>query len=144
MKKQRKYLIVLILATLVFIWGHSVMDREQSAAESGLVLKVITPLLELFLGKGNVTEHLVRKMAHFGEFSVLGAELFCFFQPAYLKALSHGMLAAMVDETIQIFSGRGSQLQDVWLDSFGAAFGAAAACLLIHLIRRKAIKKAQN
>ena len=32
-------------------------------------------MLELFTGKGNVTDHLVRKLAHFCEYAALGVLL---------------------------------------------------------------------
>ena len=136
-KKAKNILVVLIVLTLAFIWIHSMMDREQSSLESGWVLKAVTPLLEIFVGRGNVTEHLVRKLAHFCEFALLGFELMFFFDctyirwRAYLLGLSHCLFAATVDETIQIFSGRGSQLQDVWLDTAGGGSGAAFALLLL-------------
>lgn len=34
------------------------------------------------------------------------------------------LFVALTDETIQIFSNRGSQVQDVWLDFFGACVGS--------------------
>lgn len=140
MKKQKnkKILIFLILLTLAFIFGNSIADREQSARESSWVLMLVQPFLELFFGKGNVTEHLVRKLAHFSEFTLLGFELFLFFRlqlssarRGILLAVSHGLFAALTDETIQIFSHRGPQIPDVWLDTSGAVFGACAGLFLL-------------
>jgi len=141
---RKRILTVLIILTLCFIWGHSLMSREDSSNESGWVTGIVTPLLELFVGKGNVTEHLVRKLAHFCEYALLGAELFCYFTlrdlngsrrflHSGLLAEAHVMFTAMVDETIQIFSGRGSQLQDVWLDSAGGVAGILFAALMLLL-----------
>ena len=79
MKKQRIALLIAILLTLGFIWGNSLLSREQSSDESAWVLRLVTPVLELFVGKGRVTEHLVRKLAHFTEFALLGFELFFWF-----------------------------------------------------------------
>lgn len=45
-------------------------------------------------------------------------------------------LIAFLDETIQIFSGRGPMIQDVWLDLSGAVCGALLI-LLICFLRRK-------
>ena len=128
--RSKKTLTVLIIVTLAVIWGHSLLGREASSEESGFVMKLLAPLLELIVGKGNVTEHLVRKLAHFCEFFVLGAELLLFFalsksrKNAFLLALSHGLFTALMDETIQIFSGRGPMIQDVWLDFSGVTAGA--------------------
>lgn len=140
MNKQRnkKILIVLIVFTLAFIFGNSLIDRENSSKESSWVLVLVQPFLEFFVGRGNVTEHLVRKLAHFSEFALLGFELCLFFQiqagtlqKAVLLSVSHGLFSALTDETVQIFSHRGPQIQDVWLDTAGAVFGVCITLLLL-------------
>lgn len=149
---KKKILILLIVFTLLFIWGNSVFDKEHSSWESNFVLELLTPVLEIFLGKGNVTEHFVRKLAHFSEFFALGAELLWFFsltrngkeQPSFrsaLLALSHAVLSALTDETIQIFSGRGSAIPDIWLDIAGAASGILIAYLALLIILKQSAKE---
>ena len=131
--RSKKILTVVIVVTLAVIWGHSLLGREASSEESSFVMALLTPLLELFVGKGNVTEHLVRKLAHFCEFFILGIEIQLFFsllnskKSAFLLALSYGLFTALVDETIQIFSGRGPMIQDVWLDFSGVTVGSLIA-----------------
>lgn len=131
-KGSHRPLTVLIILTLALIWGHSLLGREASSEESGFVMELLEPVLEMVVGEGNVTEFLVRKLAHFTEFFVLGLELMTFFAyrkplfpQAFLLALTHGFFAAFLDETIQIFSGRGPMIQDVWLDVCGFAVGAS-------------------
>ena len=47
-----------------------------------------------------------------------------------------GVLTALTDETIQIFSpGRSSQVTDVWLDSAGVLAGILTALVLMALCR---------
>ncbi|MBO6093308.1 MAG: VanZ family protein [Oscillospiraceae bacterium] len=143
---SKKVLTILIFLTLAVIWGHSLLGREASSEESGFVMKLLAPLLEVIVGKGNVTEHLVRKLAHFCEFFVFGAELLLFFtlsknrKDAFLLALSHGLFTALVDETIQIFSGRGPMIPDIWLDFSGVTVGAllvfAVTALKMHKRQR--------
>ena len=130
-KGSHRSLTVLIILTLALIWGHSLLGREASSEESGFVMELLEPVLEMVVGEGNVTEFLVRKLAHFTEFFVLGLELLTFFAyrkplfpQAFLLALTHGFFAAFLDETIQIFSGRGPMIQDVWLDVCGFAVGS--------------------
>ena len=142
MKKRRIVLLMVIVLTLAFIWGNSLLSREQSSDESAWVLQLVTPVLELFVGKGRVTEHLVRKLAHFTEFALLGLELLFWFsgvrekrREGLLLAMAHGLFAALTDETIQLFSGRGSQVQDVWLDFAGVTAGAAFALLVSAIVR---------
>lgn len=130
-KGSHRPLTVLIILTLALIWGHSLLGREASSEESGFVMELVEPVLEIIVGEGNVTEFLVRKLAHFTEFFVLGLEMLTFFAyrkplfpQAFLLALTHGFFAAFLDETIQIFSGRGPMIQDVWLDVSGFAVGS--------------------
>ena len=75
---KKKVLIIILILTLAFIWGQSMIPKGQSANESGFVLNLVRPFLEIFVGKGNVTIRLVRKIAHFVEYSVLGVELALF------------------------------------------------------------------
>ena len=135
-------LIVLILVTIVFIWSNSLQSIPESQARSLGFLARIKPFLGIFVGSGNVTDHLVRKLAHFTEFGALGCEL------ALLLALQKrvswqlvvncafvAMVVALTDETIQIFTGRGSQVQDVWLDFAGACTGILFVLIIVGLIR---------
>lgn len=75
---KKKILIIISILTLIFIWGQSMLPKGQSANESGFIMDLVRPFLEIFVGKGNVTDHLVRKVAHFVEYSVLGVEFALF------------------------------------------------------------------
>lgn len=68
-------LLLAILAALAFIWGNSLDSAVESTVKSGRVRELLQPLLERLVGQGGVTDHLVRKLAHFTEFAVLGALL---------------------------------------------------------------------
>lgn len=133
-------LILLTLATLIFIFYRSSLSIPDSRAESIAVGQWLTPFLEIFLGRGNVTVHLIRKLAHFCEFGLLGVELMSLSllcacrNPLY--ALFFALLCALSDETIQIFSERGSQVSDVWLDFSGAVCGILGILLLVILFRK--------
>ena len=74
-RKQLTILNILITATILFAWGHSLMPGDLSEEESSRALELLRPFLEIFFGKGNVTDHLVRKLAHFSEYALLGCEL---------------------------------------------------------------------
>lgn len=140
---KKTILTVLLVLMLLFIWGHSMVPAEASAAESGRVGALLTPFLELFVGKGNVTDHLVRKLAHFSEYAalsvLLGAQLLVhgrtsLFHWSYV--LLCALAAAVTDETIQLFvEGRGAQVQDVLLDLGGSAAGLLLLWLLSRIVR---------
>ncbi len=160
--------IVLAVLLLAFIWGNSLLSVAQSTVESRWVLKLVTPLLEKFVGVGNVTDHLVRKIAHAVEFTALGFVLYWLFRwtdrrrapgifggpngfgngasrgsrsgsPSAVRILPSaalsGFFAGFLDETIQLFTGRGAQISDVWLDFAGVSAGVLVACLIGLFVR---------
>ena len=140
-RKSRTIWIVLvcllIAVTLGFIWGNSIKSRSESKLLSLGVLRWIRPLLGVIFSPENVTDHLVRKLAHFTEFSMLGAELILLTALmrklrvwTVLNCLLAGLSVAVIDETVQIFSARGSQAIDVLLDFGGVVAGAAFALLI--------------
>ena len=134
----RLFLTLLLIATVCFIWSNSMVSREGSASLS----RRITAWLN---GIGiPVTHYFVRKAAHFCEFGLLGCELMLLFGLASgvsLQSLSNAafaaLLTAVTDETIQIFSGRGSQVQDVVLDFSGALTGILFISLALKLIQKR-------
>ena len=145
-KRTRLYAILvslLLLLTVAFIFSRSMKSVAESSAESQQAMELLQSFLEIFVGPGNVTNHLVRKLAHFCEFGLLGTELGllilllgrqsgCWLAFGALPAL----LVALGDETIQIFSDRGSQVKDVWLDFAGAVCGLLFVFLVRLCIRK--------
>jgi len=138
----------LIVLTLVFIWSRSLKTIPESRAESESFLALISPFLEFFVGKGNATDHLVRKLAHFCEYGLLGAEFGVLFLQCFharlisvIVLLFSGFLSGAIDENIQYFTGRGNQFSDVLLDFSGCIAGAIGIMLLASLYRKYADKK---
>ncbi len=141
---------VLIALTLAYIWHNSVESIPVSRSRSEELVEILEPILEPVVGKGKVTDHFVRKAAHFTEFALLGAELRLLFLllgfgtvQGHANALFAALAAAVVDETIQYFYGRGSMVLDVALD-FGGAFFGALVLLLIALAVRGWRKRKQG
>lgn len=143
-KTQIKTILVVLLALLLaFIWLHSMMPAEDSAEESQRVGQFLTPFLELLVGEGNVTDHLVRKLAHFCEYGALGvlagALLLVKKESGIFRwsyALFCALAVAVIDESIQLLAdGRGAQVQDVLLDTAGSLTGLLAVWLIAVLVR---------
>lgn len=141
-KHTEKLLRLILLLWICFIWLHSAIPASGSSEESRIVGNFIRPFLEFFLGKGNLTDHIVRKLAHFTEYTILGLLMganvavltkrvggrFVLSRSAVLFCWSYGLLLAMavalLDESIQIFSpGRSPQVTDVLLDTAGSTVG---------------------
>lgn len=145
--KKRTYIFITIL-WILFIWIHSMMSGEQSSNESGFVLGVLKNIFSVF-GMGEfITEHMVRKFAHYTEYLILGLLLISDVMHLYRATWKYvgiplyiGLLVPVIDETIQIFSeGRGSYLGDVWIDYAGVLSGIIII-ILIDKIKNRYNKK---
>jgi len=139
-------IMLLIAATLAFIWGNSLESVAESSEKSSRVLESLAFVLEPVFGKANVTDHLVRKLAHFTEFGLLGIWLALFIAvhgrarlQSVANCLFFGLSVAVSDEALQLLSGRGSQVTDVLLDFAGAASGIFAVLVVRWSVLR--IKK---
>lgn len=151
LSKGRKFWIVVFsvffFLTLVFIWGNSIMPSDISSEESGTVYSSLKPVFDAVFGAGTITEEITRKIAHGTEFFVLGLELtliFALYKNYNFKnwafILSEGIFIALIDETIQKFTERGSSIIDVWIDA-GGVFAVSLIAGLIGLIVSAARKK---
>jgi len=117
-----------------------------SSVSSGRVLQLLQAVLRRLGMPGlaqRLTMHLVRKLAHFCEYTLEGFLLMLCMRVYSRRPLRHitvpmlaGVLTALTDETIQLFSeGRSSQVTDVWLDSAGVLAGILTALVLMALCR---------
>lgn len=145
MKKKLLFWIFVILsaAWLAFIISRSLKPAADSDMESGRLLAFVQKLLPL------MTMKLIRKIAHFTEFAVLGtllcgAMLNYWGKHNWLTVFLIALLSALADETVQLFvEGRSGQVSDVWID-FSGAFFATALVALCAFIRRKRREKKQT
>ncbi len=131
-KKRRCFFLFSALAVMVMLmaWGFSALPPDVSGAQSGWLRGLLLRLLG-----AELPELWIRKFAHFSEYLLIG--LFSGLALSQLGwqhrraliALALALAAAAIDETIQIFSGRGPSLIDVGIDLTGAAAGLLAAWL---------------
>ena len=128
-------LSISVIATVIFIFSNSVQTSEASSEQSTEVRTIITPALEPIVGEGNVTIRLVRKLAHLAEFGILGFELALLMRKWFLPSFLMTLLIAAADETLQIYSDRGAQISDVFLDFFGGCLGFAVGIGFVALVR---------
>lgn len=117
---------VLILLNLCFIWGNSLLPAEVSQAFSDSVKQLLEQLMPGGDG-GAEGSGVLRKIAHFTEFTALGLLLRWRYLLLRKKGgwpLLLGTAAACIDETIQIFvPERGPGLLDVGIDVCGVLTG---------------------
>ena len=126
------------LYTVYFIFSNSLQAGAASSLRSAEVTAAINEVLRT-AGLSPLTEALVRKLAHFGEFLVLGFWfMLCLrvYTRHYIRHISWplllGLLIAHMDELIQRYvSGRSSSVVDVWIDFGGVCTGVCAALLIL-------------
>ncbi len=133
MKKSKFRLwLLLSLLWLAVILFHSCMPAGTSNAESQGLLAVVQMLAPW------MTHALLRSLAHFFSYLLLGIFVTgaCLNTRGFslLKPLALCQLAALCDETVQLFvPGRAGELKDLWLDFAGALLGTLLLRLLSKL-----------
>ena len=141
---QRSYRILLwcasVFGVLCFIFAHSLSPASSSSEESRSFLDVLRVLFP------SLTHRVVRKLAHFAEYALLGAHFALLpylsrmrTRILYPSLLFCGIPVALVDEGIQRFvPGRGASLVDVLIDFLGYLSALVFVfALLLFLKRRK-------
>lgn len=137
---KRTAAAALLFICIVFIWHNSMEEADISGARSVRITKAVN---ELLAGEGRtlISEHSVRKLAHFSEYALEGI-LAVFFLWAYGLSIGRyacagmllGLSTALVDETIQLFSpGRDGAVTDVWIDFCGFLCGALIGLLWLFI-----------
>lgn len=148
--RTRQNWIVQILFTvatagwIAFVFSNSMLNAEQSSANSTGFLNAIQNLFSAVGLQSGLTEFGIRKAAHFAEFAALGVLLLVTVRMYSPRPVRHlfppffiGLATAVTDEYIQLFSeGRSSQVGDIVLDFAGLAVGILICLLIICLIDR--------
>lgn len=126
MPRAEVALIVVMTITVLSFFVQSALPPETSSAESDAVSDAIEPIIPSDTPVGEIVHPNIRKIGHFSEFGLLGLEaaIFVFLYTkkrirATAVAFISAQLIALLDETVQIFSGRGPEITDVWIDIFG-------------------------
>ena len=133
---------IALIACIAFIFRNSLESGALSSARSQAVMQKINEILSV-VNLGPLSEHTVRKLAHFAEFTLEGFLLMLCLRVYTARFVRHiswpllgGMTTALLDETIQRFiPNRTSQVTDVWIDMAGVVFGALIALILLLIVR---------
>ena len=149
-----KKFVILFTVVLIFIWGNSLIPIVYSADESSRVMRILQKILDLLHINIKLTNHIVRKLAHFTEYTAAGILLeaymysanaekksFILNRPILSNPIIMGFFIGFIDETLQIFSGRGAMIKDVWIDFSGICFGVFISFSAMKLF---GVKKRQN
>ena len=131
-----------LIACIAFIFRNSLETGAQSSVRS----QELMALLNKLLGKlhfGPLSEHTIRKLAHFAEFTMEGLLLMLCLRVYTAHFVRHmswpllgGMTTALMDETIQRFiPNRTSSVTDVWIDMAGVVCGLFVALIILLIVR---------
>lgn len=153
----RIVLLILLFGTFYIIFGFS----SQNGEESGGISSRVT---EFILEKSNTyknieenrqdeiferTEKIIRKIAHFSIYALVGFLLMGLVSTFKLKeknriliSLILGVLYATSDEIHQLFSpGRSAQITDVYIDTLGILVGIFVILLFIKIFEKIKLQK---
>lgn len=150
--KKRIFFTTAAVFWMLLIFYFSSQPAVESAALSGGVTEWLKtkldgiPVFQSFLESptAGILEHIIRKMAHAGEYAVLGIlvllALRTYLTNEFKTVVISGLWCAgyaATDEFHQLFvPGRGGQISDVLLDTAGAACGILLCILIIKGINR--------
>lgn len=145
-------MVVLTAGYIVFILSNSLKPASVSGPDSQSIVDVINGFFKSINIDMDLTNHILRKTAHFAEFFLLGvitSSTFRVFTKTPYKniftILFIGLATAVSDETVQLFvEGRGSQVSDILLDFSGVLTGTVLTLLLFWVISRHVIKKKEK
>ena len=141
-RKLKLLFLVLSVLWTMFIFSNSMASAEQSSQNSGVI---VTFLLN-FIKNIDVSflTFIIRKLGHFLEFFVQGMFIgFTFllsakFTKNIIYILFFGLLSAVTDEFIQLFSpGRDAMVQDVLIDFSGTVVACLICILIYSVLKRK-------
>ncbi len=148
----RILLWIAVIAVCGMIFFFSAQSGEDSSKTSGRIVKWVIAVLvsgydTLALAEQqqifDAASLIVRKLAHFSEFALLGFLVRLLLSSYRVKsgAVLAWLLAsiyAVTDEVHQLFSdARGASVVDVGIDSLGAAAGVALACFVLWRVARR-------
>lgn len=142
---------ILTISLIIFIFFNSLQNATTSGQSSGRVMNFLNMICSFIGMKPFFTQTIVRFLAHFCEFGLLGVLLYITFYFYFNKKIRVSIFScltvitvAVTDECLQLFSdGRAFQLSDIFIDVCGAFFGIGASALIIliiELIKRKISK----
>lgn len=145
-RNNRLVLTVITICCILFIFHNSMFPGPQSSNQSQYVMTLLNHILGTFGLPVTLSEHFVRKLAHFIEYFVLGilmtATIKSYGRPvieSVFTVLFFLLLIPVADELIQFFTPqRGSSVLDVLLDFSGGITGMLLCYISCYCKRQKA------
>ncbi|MGN0452755.1 MAG: VanZ family protein [Ruminococcus sp.] len=148
----RIILSILSIFQIAFIFSNSLTPASESSSSSGRVMTFLNGCLETLGLSPFLTQDIVRTLAHFTEFCLLGfllAFAFVCFTPKKLSFIYMTLIGItvvpIVDEVLQLFAeGRTFQLSDICVDILGGLLGGLISVIIILIYRSVKTKNKSN
>jgi len=147
----RTIIIILLLGTFHMIFGFSSQNGEESGNLSGKITKFVIEQLPIKKTEQSLkrSESVIRKIAHFSIYALVGFLLMSFVSTYHLKenkrieiSLLTGILYATTDEVHQKFvPGRSCQITDVMIDTMGVLLGILLLLALFEIHKKIKINR---
>ena len=146
MSKKRKIFVIIMAVitalTLGFILINSIIPPKKSAQSSAGLYESFKPVFDFIFGVDKFTHTHFRQTAHFVEYFVLGIEVALLYIGAFdmkkqslFSMFSAGLYVSVLDESLQIISGRGPEVVDVLTDYAGYLLAVVCCFLIFYLIK---------
>ena len=160
LKVFRIVLILMLVVTFFVIFGFSSQNGTQSKGISTKVTDTILSFSNKYKEANskekirirNKTNAIIRKIAHFTIYTILGILLMGTMTKTKLKikwrmliTLGIGIVYAILDEFHQSFSpGRTPKLTDVYIDTLGVLLGVEIILCIREIYHKYAIEKCKK
>jgi len=123
---KNKINIILVIIWMFIIFMMSSYDGNESSNQSGMIVNFIANLLNI--DNINVLSLIIRKMAHFTEYLILGLLVVNMINNYNNKSILISIIICIIyatsDEIHQLFvPGRSCQLLDILIDTIGSVIG---------------------
>ncbi|MCD8215026.1 MAG: VanZ family protein [Clostridiales bacterium] len=143
--RVRAVFAALTVLMLLFIFGMSAFDGDSSSELSGGLLEYINLLLSKIGLDSSLTDHILRKAAHYTEYFILGwlylTDVLSWtgsLKKSLIYPLPAGFVTACLDELSQNFSeGRSPGIADVFIDFSGFFTAVLIFAVIIIIIKHK-------
>lgn len=142
MNRKKKISIILMIIWMAFIFIMSSFDSAESGSQSNIIVNIIANIFKI--NNYEVISFIVRKIAHFMEYLILGILVTNVFnvhgKKQYISIIVC-IIYAISDEIHQLFvPGRSCQIFDMFIDSLGSSTGTLIFCL-IKKLRKNTVDK---
>lgn len=132
--KMKKLNIIMPITWMIFIFIMSSFNSHESSQQSGVIVDFVAHILNI--NNHELLSLIVRKLAHFTEYLILGILIINLLKDYTNNPLFISIIICLIyatsDEFHQLFvPGRSCQLRDIMIDTLGSILGIFLYKILI-------------